>query len=324
MFSPIRLPYVTLDVFTTKRYAGNPLGVVRLPPGHSLTQSQKQAIAREFNYSETIFIHESADQTAAEHRIDIFMTDAELPFAGHPTIGAAYLLSTSLSPSGDVGVDRKIITKAGLIQYQFDAMRGMAFIDVPHDFHTHKHQLSPEEAVGAGVPAPVAEKILGPSSVVSIVKELTFVMVELPSNDVLSTVSGSVDATKLRGTLDHPWYTGGLLGTWYFVNNGRKEDGTVQVNARMITHLGALEDPATGSAASAFSVYWAKRVLGEAAKGADCSGTVVTSFEINQGVDMGRPSEIRTRVELEEGTGDLRKVVLGGSAVQVMEGEIVI
>lgn len=324
MSAQIRLPYVTLDVFTTKSLAGNPLGVVRLLPGQSLTQSQKQDIAREFNYSETIFIHESEDQAAAEHIIDIFMTDAELPFAGHPTIGAAFLLSTSLSPSGGLGANRNIITKAGPIPYQFDAARKMAFIDVPHNFYAHKHEVSPEEAASAGVPASVAEKILGPSSVVSIVKELTFVIVELPSNEVLSTVSGSVDASKLRGTLDHPWFTGGFLGTWYFVNNGRKEDGTVYISSRMVTNLGALEDPAAGSGASAFSVYWAKRVLGEGRKGADGTSSVTTSFEIKQGVDMGRPSEIWTEVELEVGTGDVRRVVLGGSAVQVMEGYITI
>ena len=324
MSTPTHLPYVTLDVFTTSRYAGNPLGVVRIPPGNSLTQAQKQTIAREFNYSETIFIHESEDQGATEHRIDIFMTNAELPFAGHPTIGAAHILSAYQSPSSNSGIGRKIITKAGPIPYRFDAERGMAFIEVPHDFHAHSHQLTPSEAAGAGVPASVAEKILGPSSVVSIVKELTFVMVELPSNAVLSTVSGSIDATKLRGNLDHPWFTGGLLGTWYFVNNGRKEDGTVQISARMVTHLGALEDPATGSAASAFSVYWAKKVLSEGEKSASDGSSITTSFDIKQGVDMGRPSEIRTEVELEKGTGDVKRVVLGGSAVQVMKGEIVV
>ncbi|KFY03168.1 hypothetical protein V490_00261 [Pseudogymnoascus sp. VKM F-3557] len=321
MSTPTSLPYVTLDVFTSSRYAGNPLGVVRIPPGTSLTQAQKQTIAREFNYSETIFIHESEDQAATEHRIDIFMTDSELPFAGHPTIGAAHILSANQSSSSDSGTGRKIITKAGPIPYRFNAEQGMAFVEVPHDFHTHSHQLSAEEAIGAGVPASVAAKILGPSPVVSIVKELTFVMVELPSNEVLSTVSGSVDPAKLRGNLDHPWFTGNLLGTWYFVNNGRKEDRTVQISARMVTHLGTLEDPATGSAASAFSVYWAKRVLGESASD---SSSVTTSFQIKQGVDMGRPSEIRTEVELEKGKGDVKKVVLGGSAVQVMKGEIVV
>ncbi|KFY13662.1 hypothetical protein V492_03114 [Pseudogymnoascus sp. VKM F-4246] len=321
MTAQIRLPYVTLDVFTTERFSGNPLGVVRLPPGQSLTQVQKQTIAREFNYSETIFIHETEGQTA-EHRIDIFMVDAELPFAGHPTIGAAWLLSSSQSSSDNSGIEKKIITKAGPIPYQFDTARNMAFVNVPHDVHVHKHEVSSEEAAEAGIPHLVAEKILGPSSVVSIVKGLTFAMVELPSNDILSTVSGSLDAKKLRGSLDHPWFDGGLLGTWYFVNNGRNEDGTVQVSARMVTHNGQLEDPATGSAASAFSVYFARRVLGDGEK--DGPGSSVTSFDITQGEDMGRLSKIKTEVELDSKTAAVKRVVLGGSAVQVMEGHIVI
>ncbi|KFY20690.1 hypothetical protein V491_03512 [Pseudogymnoascus sp. VKM F-3775] len=319
MSAQIRLPYVTLDVFTTKRMAGNPLGVVRLPPGQCLTQEQKQYIAREFNYSETIFIHETEDE-ATEHRIDIFMTNAELPFAGHPTIGAAWLLAGSQSSNYESSIKRQIITKAGPIPYQFDTSRKMAFIDVPHDVHVHKHEVSPEEATESGIPISVTEKILGPSSVVSIVKGLTFVMVELPSNDILSTVSGSVHAKKLRGSLDRPWYNENLLGTWYFVNNGPKEDGTVQISSRMVTNNGSLEDPATGSAASAFSVYFARRLLADGGK----DDSFIASFDITQGADMGRPSKISTEVELDPKTAAVKRVVLGGSAVQVMEGYITI
>lgn len=321
MSAQVRLAYVTLDVFTTKRFTGNPLGVVRLLPGQCLTQVQKQDIAREFNYSETIFIHDTEDQ-AAEHRVDIFKVDAELPFAGHPTIGAAWLLAITQSSSSDCRINRKIITKAGPIPYKFDTIRKMAFIEVPCDVHVHKHEVSPEEAAEAGIPISVAENILGPSSVVSIVKGVTFVMVELPSNSILSTVAGSINAKKLRGSLDHPWYTGDHLGTWYFVNNGQTEDGTVQISSRMVTHDGALEDPATGSAASAFSVYWARRVWGGRDK--DAPNSSITSFDITQGVDMGRPSKIKTEVELDSGTAAVRKVVLGGSVVQIMEGYIVI
>ncbi|KFY78341.1 hypothetical protein V499_02484 [Pseudogymnoascus sp. VKM F-103] len=315
------LHYVTLDVFTTNRFTGNPLGVVRLPSGQSLTQVQKQEIAREFNYSETIFIHETED-TAAEHRIDIFMTDTELPFAGHPTIGAAWFLATSQQSNNDSRINGTIITKAGPIPYEFDTELEVASIDVPHDIHVHKHQVSREEAAEAGIPASVAQRILGPSSVVSIVKGVTFVMVELPSNDILSTVTGSIIPNKLRGGLDHPWFNGNLLGTWYFVNNGRREDGTVQISSRMIMHDGALEDPATGSAASAFSVYWAKRVWAD--REDDASDSFVTLFDIEQGADMGRPSKIQTKIVLDPKTADVRRVVLGGSAVQIMEGHLVI
>lgn len=83
--------FVTLDVFTAAPFSGNPLAVVFLPDNVSkpLSQSQKQEIAKEFNYSETIFIHPVAAASPTKRPIDIFMTDQELPFAGHPTVGAA-------------------------------------------------------------------------------------------------------------------------------------------------------------------------------------------------------------------------------------------
>lgn len=87
-------------------------------------------------------------------------------------------------------------------------------------------------------------------------------------------------------------------------------------------HNGGLEDPATGSAASAFSVYWAKKVWADREE--DSSDDFVTSFDIEQGVDMGRPSSIQTKVVLDSKTADVRRVVLGGSAVKVMEGNLVI
>lgn len=87
-----QLEFVTLDVFTTTPFKGNPLGVVHLPPptasAPALSQAQKQAIAREFNLSETVFVHDvspgSEEESSNTRRIDIFMTDKELPFAGHP------------------------------------------------------------------------------------------------------------------------------------------------------------------------------------------------------------------------------------------------
>ena len=76
-----RLPFTTLDVFTESRFAGNQLAIVDLPKAASLTQAQKQAIAREFNYSETVFLHEDID-TEMGRRAEIFTIYEEIPFAG--------------------------------------------------------------------------------------------------------------------------------------------------------------------------------------------------------------------------------------------------
>lgn len=75
------LLFATVDVFTSVLFAGNPLAIVNIPSTISLTQEQKQKIAREFNYSETVFLHEHTG-SADGRRIDIFTTTEELPFAG--------------------------------------------------------------------------------------------------------------------------------------------------------------------------------------------------------------------------------------------------
>lgn len=75
------LSFATVDVFTTARFTGNPLAVVNVPTNVSLAQDQKQKIAREFNYSETVFLHEDTGSSDGR-RVDIFTTTDELPFAG--------------------------------------------------------------------------------------------------------------------------------------------------------------------------------------------------------------------------------------------------
>lgn len=82
----MKLSFTIIDVFTTARYAGNQLAIVEVPAEHndSLTQSQKQKIAAEFNFSETTFLHlPPPGEQVVEPVVDIFTTKAELPFAGH-------------------------------------------------------------------------------------------------------------------------------------------------------------------------------------------------------------------------------------------------
>ncbi|KAJ3901158.1 PhzF family phenazine biosynthesis protein, partial [Lentinula edodes] len=105
----LSIPFHTVDVFTQTRFLGNPLAIVLLhhpssssdssdpkPRPPVLTQHQKQLIAREFNLSETVFIHitqSNYDDPSVPFAIDIFTTTEELPFAGHPTIGAGWFLA---------------------------------------------------------------------------------------------------------------------------------------------------------------------------------------------------------------------------------------
>ena len=113
-----QLPYATFDVFTQKRLEGNPLAIVKVPRDCVLDQDLKQAIAKEFNYSETVFLHEAENDGSLDRRIDIFTILSELAFAGHPTIGTICCVGEN-APAGAAHAFT-VITKAGEIQSTYD------------------------------------------------------------------------------------------------------------------------------------------------------------------------------------------------------------
>jgi PhzF family phenazine biosynthesis protein len=315
---PHALPFTTLDVFTSTPYSGNPLALIRVPTTLSpfLTQTQKQLIAREFNLSETIFVHQQQDSSIPEWKVDIFTTDAELPFAGHPTIGAAaYVLSLSGERGWNAGT---LVTKAGriVISLNENTGRGEGEVkaEIPHNVHIHKHTLGQLTLPISGLSS---EKELRDAElnapIVSIVKGMTFLLVELGSLEALGRVQLQGESIDFHGVLDKEERWGeSFVAKYYFVvlneeNNGRgKREDFVRVRTRML-EVG-MEDPATGSAASALGSLLALRE-GRSRR-----------FEVMQGVEMGRRSKIGVHVKLD---GEGKKVVgvrLSGCAVVVMEG----
>jgi PhzF family phenazine biosynthesis protein len=138
---------------------------------------------------------------------------------------------------------------------------------------------------------------------------MTFVLVELDNLEALNLVALAGSSIKISG-LDEGWDKT-FIGTYFFVRTGKTSEGATVVRTRMIE--GPLEDPATGSAASALAAYLS---LDE-----DRSG--VRRYEIVQGVEMGRRSEIAIEVE-KDGSGSISKVFLEGGAVRVMEGRLTI
>lgn len=133
----MQLDFVTVDVFTSKPYEGNPLAIIRIPEGFNISQEQKQRIAREFNLSESTFLHErNGSEQDGIWTVDIFMTDRELPFAGHPTVGTAcYVLSRVARErhieQGTLEASFKL--KAGPVQLLYDVVRKTAKAAIPHD-----------------------------------------------------------------------------------------------------------------------------------------------------------------------------------------------
>jgi len=311
-----KLRFITLDVFTDTRFSGNPLAVVFTESDKKLTPAQKLLIAREFNLSETVFVHPSG--TDGTIPIDIYITDAEIPFAGHPTIGTGYYALTHLYPTQDV---LTLKTKAGLIPVSRTS-EGVS-LEVPTDFRIHspfpttalRNHLS-SRLSSSDYHDPHDDKC----PVVSIVKGMTFILVRLASPESLSKLSGfPVDLISLpKGWLGE-WE--GLVGLYaYYLPGAGSIVDTNHVQARMFQ--GFLEDPATGSAASALSGYLATSLAAVVPASQTPDSKHTGRFEIVQGVDMGRKSTIHTQVILQPGNLEMQQITLKGRAVEVMEGAI--
>ncbi|KAF9729196.1 hypothetical protein PMIN03_000370 [Paraphaeosphaeria minitans] len=303
-----KLDYAIVDVFTDKRYEGNPLAIVRLPASSKVTQGQKQNIAREFNLSETTFLHEPLSDDPSEWTVDIFMTHAELPFAGHPTIGTACLaLSEVAEKSNAQGIIQgRFNLKAGPVQLQYDTAKKTAKAVIPHDVRVHDRTWSREELL-AQQPAlaeSVGDNVKIP--IVSIVKGMTFALIELKSLDALEKVKLTTEVSV--DGLDLGWDET-FVGTYYYVQTSESE-GVRHLRTRMIE--GSLEDPATGSAASDLAAYLSLQ-LGKPGQ--------TLEYAITQGVEMGRRSEIAVSVKMGAEKG-IETITLGGGAIAVMEGRL--
>ncbi|MCJ1247641.1 hypothetical protein MMC30_004856 [Trapelia coarctata] len=325
-----KLFFATVDVFTCVRFAGNPLAIVNVPSNVSLTQDQKQKIAREFNYSETVFLHEDTG-TADGRRIDIFTTTDELPFAGmvsqfdlwddrHPTIGTLCYIGCQLSESTGNSHDTlslKLLTKAGTITATYNLSTKTASAEIPHNIHIHS---SPIDAGRITASQPSLSNVIPPEMefpIVSIVKGMTFVLVDLPTLSALESLQLSKMALEptCRHMLDEGWAPS-MISPYYYVilhdgRGGGKNEFT-KIRARMIGQPFG-EDPATGSAACDLAAYLALKTEVE-------DGEFV--FEIEQGVEMGRKSEIGVRVKPDATGKGVDRVELEGKAILFMQGSI--
>lgn len=309
----MELPFVTLDVFTRTRFRGNPLAVVTIPAsGPKPTQEQKQIVAREFNLSETVFIHDVADP-ASDHsrRIDIFLTNGEIAFAGHPTIGASVTLLQSAHPVTEV------VTKAGRIAITRTGPDS-ASATVPHNVHLHAATIAAYAGISASdLQANAAVRQLELNApVFSLVNGVGFALVELPSVELLGHVATGGVELKPQGFLDDGWQNG-FIGRFYYVRTGSStgDDGVPVVGLRTRMMAEGFEDPATGAASSCLAAYLSTQ-------GGDKQTTPTRRYDFTQGVEMGKESNVIVDVNLKDGALDT--VILAGAAVQVMRGHVTI
>ncbi|KAF8302326.1 Diaminopimelate epimerase-like protein [Clavulina sp. PMI_390] len=329
------LPFVTLDVFTTTPLLGNPLAIVHVPTDTQLTQEQKQKIAHEFNLSETVFVHGVSHLENTTHLgdvpINIFAPQREMSFAGHPTIGSAcHLLTTFLKPSSETTLlSCTLITKAGRIPAVFDTQTRRGRLEVPHAITVHSNASIPRDKAATVLSIShlppdsiIPNDVAGTGvALVSIVEDLAFILVRVTSLEVLGALpTSSSTSFKPRDFPGFENYKAAALTIYAYCiveEGGSETQGTTKIRTRLIRPT--WEDPATGSAASCLTGYLTLT--------AQPQTTDVRRFEVTQGVEMGRRSDIvlEVKAKTNEGSGPaIDKIWLEGTAVPVMNGTLTV
>jgi len=296
----MRRRYATADVFTDRMFGGNPVAVVLDAIG--LSTDQMQAIALEFNYSETTFVLPPRDP-AHTAQVRIFTPDREIPFAGHPNIGTAFLLARQMVARGETVSDQFMFEElAGLVPVKLLQSQGIV---------TGAELIAPEPlSRRAVVPVDRAAACLGLAvddlridahapQVVSV--GLPFLVVELATRDALRR------AKPVRAAYENVFPLDDAKSIYAYtrdVGTGAPAGGC-DLQARMFTGR-MTEDPATGSATAAASALLAA-----------LRGQPETSLRIRQGADMGRPSLLLAGTRIQDG---VTVAFVGGGCVEMFDG----
>jgi trans-2,3-dihydro-3-hydroxyanthranilate isomerase len=298
------LKFCTLDVFTDHRFGGNQLAVFSNVP--ELPTDFMQSIAREFNLSETVFVTQPRDPRA-RRRLRIFTPARELPFAGHPTIGAAHVLVEEglAGVSGSSG-SFLLEEEVGLVPITVRRQEnGEWFVQLTTALLPEEGPKAPAVAELATLLGIAESDILNDRDFAQFFScGVPFLFVPLRDRKVLARVS--VDPAASRRLQE----SAGASEVFAFSYDPERKGSDIR--ARMFAEqFGIKEDPATGSAAAAFAGYLGRRSRQKA-------GTLHCTIE--QGFEMGRPSLIYLEADLVEGA--VTAVRVGGTAVRMSEGSL--
>jgi trans-2,3-dihydro-3-hydroxyanthranilate isomerase len=298
--------FVQVDVFTQTPLAGNPLAI--FSDARGLSDAEMQALAREMNLSETTFIfpRDAAAEAREGKKVRIFTVEAELPFAGHPTLGTAlYLYASESTKPAEITLD----LKAGKIPVRFtetsnktggERVDGHVFGEMRQrdpEFGTPLCRDDVARIIGIAVDELSSEWPIQPVST-----GLSFIVVPFRNQQALSDLKFSyVQAAEFLKNTDAAFF--------YFLCPERRE-GRLEARARMIFYGG--EDPATGSAAGCAASWMVQHGVAKSDE----------QVVIRQGVECRRPSEIHVRATREDGC--VSNVRVGGYAVEILRGTVVL
>ena len=290
--------YVTLDVFTTRPFGGNPLAVVLDAQG--LDDAAMQQIAREFNVSETVFVLPPKNP-ANKARIRIFTVAHEMPFAGHPTVGAAVLLALEAKmDKGTFSIEEQIgAIKCDVATLGPGSRKGSAVFTAPRKGELEEINLSRAACADA---LSLDPSDIGFDAHRPVVATAGVPFLFVPLANLTALARARPDEAAFIASL------GGFGEALYLYT--LDEEGDADFRARMFSPgLGTEEDPATGAAAAAFPT-----VLMDAENRVDGHHKV----RIDQGFEMGRPSRLDLGFTVKG--GQLVEATIGGGAVVIAEG----
>jgi trans-2,3-dihydro-3-hydroxyanthranilate isomerase len=296
----MRRRYVTVDVFTDRPFGGNPLAVVLDAGG--LSTAQMLAIAREFNYSETTFVLPPRD-AAHNAEVRIFTVNSEIPFAGHPNVGTAYVLARRANTAPERLLFEE---KAGLVPVEILSAGGKisgAELTAPQPLKRLTQFAAEQAAACLSLSAADVRTDRHVPHVISV--GLPFLAVELASREALRRARPNAEAFAKTFPVDES------DAIYFYTRDVPDSEKPCDVQARMF-HPGASglsEDPATGSATAAAAALLAE--LDDRSDGE-------LHLRIGQGVDMGRPSLLLTHV-VKQG-GKVMSSHVGGGCAPMMEG----
>ena len=298
----MKLDFVTVDVFTDRQFGGNPLAVV--PDATALSGAQMQAIAGEFNLAETTFVLPPQDPSHTA-QVRIFTPRAELPFAGHPNIGTAYVLAVEANRAGRALAEPLV----------FEEKAGLVRIDLIKDGKsTSGARLAPPQSLSYGddVDAEIiaAACSLTPSDIETANHPpriascgVPFTFVELKTRAALSAARPRAEVFTKHLPAER------IIGILLYVHDRR--DG-FDLQVRMFAPLyGVPEDPATGSGNVALAGLLASL---------RAEPDLNLKFRIGQGIDMGRPSLLEAGAE--KRGGEIVGMSIGGRCVPMMRGTL--
>jgi trans-2,3-dihydro-3-hydroxyanthranilate isomerase len=285
----------TLDVFTTKPFAGNPLAVII--DGDGLSTTKMQSIAREMNLSETVFIQRPTNNRALA-RLRIFTTTTELPLAGHPVIGTWFLLAElGVVPASEGTVHILQQTGAGILPVEFTFHNGRPVrVTMTQKSARFARARFSRAALAAALGLKPAD--LAPSLPIEFASTgISNLIVPIARRSVLTKIQ--MNTRAVAGLIS----SHGTMAYCFALGPRGK------AFARGMLPWGMYEDPATGSACGSLAAYLVHH--GQLKPG--------EQLHVLQGVEMGRPSDIHVEVLAEKGKLTPK---VSGSAVRMFEGHI--